>query len=249
MGIWEQWEECVWNYREACGKLSDIERRVVNVDWMFDGGFVYMRDKGGRFVKRNLTMAQWIDIAMKDDDMRGAVNELFQLQLLSGEWAEYFPPTYTEKTKKRKDKHGAFKDAYDFFNSKSFSGFGFDVNMERYNLFNSGESLGEIPNFTPYFNGETLMYDASKSQMNKYIVRGTNAPLIFPQMFGLSVRVFGIFVTEFLVRFVEQRGGRITDIEKYVKNAQNLAQKDEEDYEIEGESEQIFDETGTIYPF
>lgn len=93
------------------------------------------------------------------------------------------------------------------------------------------------------------MYDASQSKMDGYIVRGTNAPLIFPQMFGLSVRVFGIFVTEFLVRFVEQRGGRITDIEKYVKNAQNLAQKDEENYEIEGEGEKIFDETGTIYPF
>lgn len=249
MGIWEQWEECVWNYREACGKLSEVERRAVNVDWMFDGGFVYMRDKSGRFVKRNLTMAQWIDIAMKDDDMRGAVNELFQLQLLSGEWAEYFPPTYTEKTRKRKDKHGAFKDAYGFFNSKSFAGFGFKVNTKQYNLFNSGKSLNEIPNFTPYFNGETLMYDASQSRMDGYIVRGSNAPLIFPQMFGLSVRVFGIFVTEFLVRFVEQRGGRITDIEKYVKNAQNLAQKDEEDYEIEGESEKIFDETGTIYPF
>ena len=249
MGIWEQWEECVWNYREACGKLSEVERRAVNVDWMFDGGFVYMRDKSGRFVKRNLTMAQWIDIAMKDDDMRGAVNELFQLQLLSGEWAEYVPPTYTEKTKKRKTKSDAFKDAYDFFNSKSFAGFGFDVNMERYNLFNSGKSLKQIANFTPYFNGETLMYDASQSKMNGYIVRGSNAPLIFPQMFGLSVRVFGIFVTEFLVRFVEQRGGRITDIEKYVKNAQNLAQKDEENYEIEEGGEKIFDETGTIYPF
>ena len=239
----------MWNYREACGKLCEVERRAVNVDWMFDGGFVYMRDKSGRFVKRNLTMAQWIDIAMKDDDMRGAVNELFQLQLLSGEWAEYVPPTYTEKTIKRKTKSQAFSEAETFFNSKSFAGFGFKVNTERYNLFNSGKSLGEIPNFTPYFNGETLMYDASQSRMDKYIVRGTNAPLIFPQMFGLSVRVFGIFVTEFLVRFVEQRGGRITDIEKYVKNAQNLAQKDEENYEIEGESEQIFDETGTIYPF
>ena len=177
----------------------------VKLSSIFDfSNVTRVRDKRGRFAKTNRSTYMWTKeyISRKGTD---DIIDIFRSQIIGGHSRKGVFPEYKEATKKRKKK----KVSIEFVNSFSIYPqiYGYSSGEGRYNLVWSGKAISELTNVEviPMSSPFRILFNYNQSVYKEYgYFNGMD--------FGLTNQSINFFVSNFLLPFVKNLGGTITDL-------------------------------------